>query len=213
MDKKKLIIIAVVLVIAGFALGYVIVKSQKTTGTKPTSTSTVTNTNKENKEEKKAKDPTKINLGEQITNSDIEMTFESADFKDEIKWRTSEYSTRSASIGEGKIGLSISGKFKNLRGEDIDKSNIIGKVVIDDKYTYDLSFTPHISGYSVSPLENVYYDFYAEVPQEIKDTYSKAEFIFGHNNDFGYITTTYVNGKMEDKYNSLENLYSITVTK
>lgn len=210
MDKKKLIIIAVVLVIAGAALGYAVVKSQKTTGTKPTSTSTITNTNKE---EEEVKDATKLNLGEQITNSDIEMTFETAEFKDEIKWRTSEYSTRSASIGEGKVGLSISGKFKNLRGEDIDKSNIIGKVVVDDKYTYDLSFTPHISGYSVSPLENVEYDFYAEVPQEIKDSYSKAEFIFGHNNDFGYITTTYVNGKMTDKYNSLENLYSITVTK
>ncbi len=220
MEKKKLIIIVTISVIIAFILGYIVgtsvskttSKKENTTGQTSQQISTISEDKKE--EEPVKKEPTKINIGEQITNEDIEMTFASVDFKEEIKWSTGEHFSRSASIGEGKIGLSISGKFKNLRGSEIDESTIIGKVIVDDKYTYDLSFKPHTSSsYKIAPLEDVEYDFYAEVPQEVKDTYSKAEFVFGYNNDFGYISTKYVNGKMADKYESLENLYSITATK
>ncbi len=205
MEKKKIIIIAVVAVIIVCVIGFVAINMNKS---KNKSTTVSNNTTKTDK-----KEPTIINLGEQITNSDMEMTFVSVDFKDEIKWRTSEYSTRSAAMSDGKIGVSISGTLKNLRGEAINASNIIGKVIVNDKYTYDLSLTPHVSGYTIDPLETKEYDFYAQVPPEIKETYTKMEFIFGFNNDLGYITTQYINGKMLDKYEKLENLYSLTITK
>lgn len=217
MDKKKLIIIAVVLVIIAFILGYVLggMGKSKTSSNNKVTTTQLGDNDKSKEEDNKtqAKEPTVVNLGEKISNSDIEMTFVSSEFKDEIKWKTSEYSTMNASIESGKVGASISGTFKNLRGTAINQSNIIGKLVVDDKYTYEMSFKPHISGFSVEPLEDVEYDFYAQVPQEIKETYNKMEFIIGYNNDFESITTKYVNGKMTDKYENLDNIYSITVTK
>lgn len=210
-DKKKSIIITVSLVIIALLLGYALGWINKSNN-EITSTQQVTESDKE-ETQVQSKQPTTVNLGEKISNSDIEMTFVSVDFKDKITWKTGEYATRSASIESGKVGVSISGEFKNLRGEAINSDNIIGKVVVDDKYTYDLSLEPHVSGFEVKPLENAEYDFYAQVPQEIKESYTKMEFIFGYNNDFGYITTKYVNGKMTDKYENLENIYSLTVTK
>lgn len=207
-NKKKTIIIVVivaVLAIGCFALKGIMTKPKNKLNSKDTISQAT---------ETKKKDPTTINLGEKISNEDIEMTFVSVDFKDEIKWKMSEYSTMSESIGEGKVGVSISGTFKNLRGEAINKSNIIGKAVVDGKYTYDLTFAPHTSGtYKVEPLESLEYDFYAEVPNEIKDSYNKIEFTFGYNNDFDTISTQYVNGKKVDPLQSLDNLYSLTVTK
>lgn len=212
MEKKKVIIIIVISVAIALVVGYFLGSMTKTTSSNiPPIIGD--NLDVEENDEKQSKEPTTINLGEKIKNSDIEMTFKAVNFKNEIKWKTSEYSSRSESIGEGKVALSISGTFKNLRGSAINDNVIIGKAIVDDKYTYDLSFAPHTSGYQIDPLENKDYDFFAEVPKEIKKSYSKVEFIFGYNNDFETVSTQYINGKIVDKYKNLDNLYSLTVKK
>ncbi len=211
MNKKSVIFIVVSLLlglIVGYCIGKVSISSKsKTTNEFNKDTSIVSN------DGEKKKEATVKNLGEKIENDDFTMSFEKADFKEEIKWSTGSYSSRSVSIDPGKVALTISGKIKNLRGTEIQTSCFIGKITVDNKYTYDLKMETHNNGYSIEPLEEVEYDLLAQVPKEIKDSYNKVEIVFGYMNDYSIPTVTYINGAKQDVIDSLDNLYSITLTK
>ncbi len=208
MEKKTLIIIIAIVVFA-FILGYIVGVSERT----KTSSFSSTETSQKDSKPVKETEPININIGQKISNSDIEMTLTGASIKEEIKWSTSSYSSRSAYLEDGKVAATFYGEFKNLRSEEIRDYALEGKLIVDDKYEYELSFAPHISSSSITPLENVEYDFYAQLPKDIQNSYSKLEFIFGYNNDFKMITTEYINGEKQDKIKTLDNVFSLVVTK
>lgn len=207
MDKKKIIIIVITILVI-LALGFTIVNSLNKDNSKNNSTTT-----SEKKEKDKKKESKIVNLNETVENENIKITLESVNFKDKIEWSTGTYSSRSAYIEDGKTAISLSGSIKNMQGNAINTDAIVGKIIVDDKYNYDLKFSAHNSGYQIEPLENVEYDFYAQIPPEIQNTYTKIEFKFGFKDDFSIPSVTYVNGKKVEKLDSVDELYSLTVNK
>ena len=127
------------------------------------------------------KEITQLKDGDTIKNDNYEMKVESLSFKNELKYKVSSNYTKSVSIDNGKYAITLPGKFKNLMSDKIDTWNIKCKVNVDGKYNYDCSFH---AWDELDPLVNANIVMYAEVPMEIKDSYSKIELTFGFNSDF-----------------------------
>lgn len=142
-----------------------------------------------------------VNFGDVIENESIVMTIETAEIKEELKYQqTSSFST-SRYIEEGKQAFCLMGTIENISGNEIDDWAFKGKLVVDEKYNYDVSmWCPS----DLEPLAEVPFFLFAEIPDKLVDSYSTATFTFGFNNDFESVF-----GEVEE----LENLFTITVSK
>lgn len=142
-----------------------------------------------------------VNFGDVIENENLLMTIETAEIKEELKYQKSSNFSTSLHIDEGKQAFCLIGTIENIGGNEINEWAFAGKLVVDDKYNYDVRmWCPN----DLEPLTEGPFYLYAEIPDKLVDSYSTATFTFGFNNDFesGF-------GDVED----LENLFTITVTK
>ena len=73
---------------------------------------------------------------------------------------------------------------KNLMGERFDYWKFVVKITIDDKYVYE-GYVDSTWDSGLDPLESDSVFFYAAVPKELLDVYTKAVLTFGFNNEFG----------------------------
>ncbi len=218
MNKNTKIIIGIICIFVVVVVAILIGKNLSNKTTKESNAN-----QKETIEEVKNNVVNSINIGDTISSDRINMEIAKSEILPEIKIQISEYSSMDFGIEEGKQAFTLEGKIKNLYKEKIDPSSaIIGKLIIDDNYEYELKFRlASNNSYSLDPLEEKEYYLYAEIPNELVDSYKKAEFKFGYNNDFSYPTlttyTSFVNGKStstkQDKLDVVDNVYSLVVNK
>lgn len=132
-----------------------------------------------------------INVGETIALEFVEITIDELTEAQEFKY-TSGSSGISITTGvyeeEGKTYIGLKGRMKNLLGDAIRPRDIVGELVVDDKYTYEVSvFTCDDnanSGFEIAPLENVNYVIYASVPDELIESYKTCSLRFGFDYNF-----------------------------
>ena len=147
-------------------------------------------------------EPTALAFGEAQTLDFIEFTFTKADLYNKIY-----YSNWYMSATKGKQYISVSGPVRNTSDHYQELGKIIGEVVIDDTYTFSMSrFFVEADSYKsvMDPLSEGTLYLYAEIPDELAESFTSASFRFGFNEN------------LEEKPEKLENaeyIYQIDASK
>lgn len=128
---------------------------------------------------------TKLNLKETQNLPFAEFTLESADILRRVggEGRNATYH----SAPDGKRFFAVSGPISNKHTSAIQLSNIVGEVVFDDTYTFTLNVTATQGNYlnsKMEPFAEGKLVFYAEIPEEYADTFTKATVRFGFDDAF-----------------------------
>lgn len=133
-----------------------------------------------------------VRIGDIIETDYISMTIEKYDSDTEIHSGASQYGVYSYYTSQnGEPYFYIYGTLKNLGANPVDIRNIYVQFCFDGKYNYKGSVAGVNSGYSsfiddVSPLTSVNYYMYADVPQELIDSFSTCVVRVGFTENFDY---------------------------
>ena len=153
-----------------------------------------------------------LKAGDSINLDFVEITIDESNIKDEYKFSSKESGiqmTYGKSAESGYKYIFLRGTIKNLDGNSIDPDSIVGNIVVNEKYNYkmDTLFAKNDASpaNNIEPLITINYLFYAQIPDELANSFSIATFTFGFDDKFGNSR----NAKVED----CEYIYSYTVAK
>lgn len=135
-------------------------------------------------------EPEVYTLNNLISTDTVELQFTEQGIADDIRITSRESGisiTSGPSPESGKRFVFIRGTVKNLSTHAV-MVNLVGAFDIDG-YSYDMdTHTIDANGnplYTIDPLETMTITLYAAVPAELIDNYSRANLLFGFNDEFG----------------------------
>ena len=126
-----------------------------------------------------------------ISTDFVEITVEGSSLEDEYKFVSKDSGitiTSGLSSKSGEDYIFIKCTLKNIAGSEIEPKNIIGKVLINDKYEYNLDVFLCDEGaqptFRAKPLVKMNYLIYASIPDELVKDFKSAKFTFGFEDNF-----------------------------
>lgn len=132
-----------------------------------------------------------MNLNETVKNEFMEVKFDSLTYTKELNPSdTSQNYYRYYEEQDGKQYFYLDGTVKSLSGYLSNPCNSVARIIFDDKYNYDASVYIETDNnlsnfYSIDPLTSCRIVIVASVPNEVIDSYSSVDILWGMTEDFG----------------------------